>query len=130
MFAGGGPRRSTRRRRRRRWGGDLPADPAALLTPAGDGSDGDVGGGLGGWIGWFVDGFPPPLDDDADEREEVVEEEEEGILFMLRVFSTSEREYLLFFCDWEVGRTYLFGGTYCTHITYVADIILVARRTN
>ena len=52
------------------------------MTPAGDGSDGNVGGGLSGWVGWFVDGFPPPLDNDANEREEVVEEEE-GILFIV-----------------------------------------------
>ena len=52
------------------------------MTPAGDGSDGNVGGGLSGWVGWFVDGFPPPLNNDANEREEVVEEEE-GILFIV-----------------------------------------------
>ena len=62
--------------------GDLPADLAALLTPAGDGSNGNVGGVLSGWVSWFMDGFPPPLDNDANEREEVVEEEE-GILFIV-----------------------------------------------
>ncbi len=52
------------------------------MTPAGDGSDGNVGGGLSSWVGWFVDGSPLPLDNDTNEQEEVVEEEE-GILFIV-----------------------------------------------